>query len=302
MTEPIWIQLRETWLVLTEAGIAQALISPAHAEGLVTALYTTREAAEAAAARDPKGQFVAQAVPDLWPVLRLLAEQGVAGLLLDEQLPLFWAAEQPDSPAPTLLAVPTGDDYLLLDESGPSARRWDEVVPWRNLAAFDRRSIRWLLGEALPFLGYGPDQPLYEYLPADVPQLVPDRGALLTEDPGLRETVALFSDAYAARWYWQANTGLRLAEDDPRLALHEDGVERLDDLAAELPPHVGLILNPARHRFYQGFFRQAGGQWFLATINGLWLVEPPFRCGRVARRVTPEPPPPASSNGDAPDA
>lgn len=284
----VWEQLQQVWLVVAEGGGSLALISPFHAEGVVAPLYSSREGAEAGGARAARGGFSAHPVPSLWQVIPLLAEQGFAGLLLDEQIPLFFVAERTRATHPTHLAIPQGEDFLIVDEAGPTALRRTEVHSWHDLAAFDRLSIRWLLGSQLPFLDYEPAQPLVEYLPNGDPHLIPETGMLLAADPILREAIALFSSPYAAEWYWESRADVRFTGEGTypqQLAVHRDVVARLESYEPLLPPHAALILNPGRHRFYQGFFRRAEERWYLVTINGLWSVESPFRCTQLAPRA-----------------
>lgn len=284
----VWEELQQAWIVVAESGGSLALISPFHAEGVVAPLYSTRERAEAGGARAARGGFSAHPVPSLWQVISILAEQGFAGLLLDEEVPLFFVTEQPEAARPTHLAIPQGNDFLIVGAAGPTALSRTEVQPWSDLAAFDRLSIRWLLGSRLPFLDYSPTEPLVEYLPDGDPQLVPETGMLLAADGAVREALALFSSSNAAEWYWESLTDARFTGEGKypqQLAVHRDVVARLEAYAPLLPPHAAIILNPGRHRFYQGFFRRMEQRWYLVTINGVWRVEPPFRCTQLATRT-----------------
>jgi hypothetical protein len=108
---------------------------------------------------------------------------------------------------------------------------------------------------------------------------------MLLEAEPERTAVALFSVPYAAEWYWGGHEQ-REINSSGAVVQPPDVVDLLDERALEYP-ESDVVLNPGRHRFYQGFFRRAGEEWFLITINGVWRVEAPFRCAQVARRRSP---------------
>jgi hypothetical protein len=272
----------EFWLVLTDEGHSLALVSAVHAEGVVAPLYSTREAAEQAARKNPGVRnLAAYPAPPLWETARLLAAQGFAGLLLDEETPLYFVTNEPGAPLPTHIAVPEGESLVLVDDGGLTALQKEDVELWADLDAFDLLSIAWLLGPTLPFLDYQEDMLLSEYLAQGEPRLTTDRGMLLDFEPE-REAVALFSAHYAAEWYWGSRQEGGL-DSSGEIVQHPDIVDVLDERALQYPDG-DFVLNPGRHRFYQGFFRAVDGTWLLVTINGVWRVEPPFRCIQVARR------------------
>lgn len=266
------------WLLLDAAEQPLGIVSPAHVLGVVTPLYSSQAQAEAALAQHPLATEV-RAAPPLLPLAQQLAALGFAGLLLDESVPLFFVTTRPGSEHPTHVAIPREQDFLLV---GASEASQAEVAPWVNQGAFDHLAIHWLLGESLPFVGYVPNMPLFELLPEDEPLLLTEPGLLLEGSSALTESLALFSSEFAAEWYLGQLLGHPLEGDE--ILGHHDLPRRLAQLQ-EAAPHAALLLNPGRHRFYQGFFRQIDEAWFLVTINGVWHVAPPFSCTRVARRT-----------------
>ncbi len=283
-----WLDgLNRAWLVVAQDGAALARISPVHAEGLVAPLYTARDAAEEAA-RDAAGdrRFAAHPAPSLWQVAQLLAEQGFAGLLLDDQIPLFFLADQPDAALPTHLAIPQEETFLIVGADGPTSLQPQDLHPWSDTERFDRLAIAWLLGPQMPFLSYEEGMALVEYVPGGEPQVTEDLGLLLPVSGAQRSALPLFSTPYGAEWYWENMVSAPLTGEGEwaeQIVAHADVPGMLAARARALPD-AALVLNPGRHRFYQGFFRQADGVWYLVTINGVWLVEAPFRCTQVARR------------------
>ncbi|MBA3532110.1 MAG: hypothetical protein H0T73_09345 [Ardenticatenales bacterium] len=278
-------QLRQLWIVQRETGHVLALISPTHVLGMAAPLYTTWDAATDAVARHCL-PLMTHPAPPLWQVARLLAEQGFAGLLIDESFPLFFVTTEPASDLPTHIAVPQDDGFFLIGEQGPTSLGPSDVQPWVNQSTFDRLSMMWVLGETIPFVGYQEDMRLIEYLPDGVPEILADKGLLLEAEQRGNGSIAFFSTPHAAEWYIENYTDALLTgegEFAEQLVAHDALLERLEESYAALP-HTALILNPGRHRFYQGFFRRVDGVWFLITINGIWLMTPPFRCTRVARR------------------
>ncbi len=269
--------------MLLPDGKSLALISPLHAEGVVAPIYTSRQAAETAAAYYPElGNFAPYPMLPLWEAAQLLAAQGFAGLLVDEQLPIFFVTTAPNSDLPTHVALPQGDDFLILDEAGVTPLGRADVVVWKDLDAFDRQSIRWMLRDRLPFLGYEEDMPLWEFLDNGEPQPLIEQPVLIEAKGEPGAAMLLFSDDFAAEWYWQSVADPSLGDrDEGDIVAHDDIVSLLE---ARAQPGLALLLNPGRHRFYQGFFRKAGDTWYLVTINGVWRIEPPFRCTQLARR------------------
>ncbi|MDQ4077061.1 MAG: hypothetical protein M3220_12535 [Chloroflexota bacterium] len=275
--------LNDAWLVLTPEGQSLGVISPVHAEGVVAPVYSNRDMAEEVAqSHSELGEFAPYPMPPLWEAARLLATQGFAGMIVDERIPLFFVTVEPSSELPTHVAIPKADDFQIVDEVGETPLGKANVALWNDPEAFDQQSIAWVLRARLPFAGYEENMPLFEYLPRGRPQPVDDKGALLEEAEAVQDAVALFSSAFAAEWYWSVLMD-EASEEEAREAIvaHHDVVSLLETRAR---PHRALILNPSRHRFYQGFFRQADERWYLVTINGVWRIEPPFRCIQVARR------------------
>jgi len=274
------MQAENFWLLVKEGYGPQTGISIAHPDGLVAMLYSTQAAAEQAAA----DMFQPYPLGRLWEA-RILATRGYAGLLLDGQTPVFWATTSTSQPQPTHLAIPQGDDYLIVDGNGPTDLKRHHIQLWVDLPGFDRLSNEILLKQ-LPYYTYQPDQPLHEYLQAaDALQLAPTTGALLTASDNYLEGVAFFTTAFAAEWFWEGYSVALTGEGETasQITTHADIPARLESLR-DLPDEVAILLNPGRHRFYQGFFRRVDGQWYLITINGLWRVDAPFTLVHLARR------------------
>lgn len=280
----LWESLHEAWLVLSATGRSLALMSPLHAEGVVAPLYRRREDAEQAAHYYAEiADWRVLPVPELWQAVQLLAQQGFAGLLVDEQIPLFWMTTQLQADAPTHLALPQEDGLLLLlDADGPTPLDAAQAAAWRDLERFDRLSIIWMLRDTLPFAGYEENMPLWEFLPPDGPKALLDKGALLADDSAHHAALPLFTTRFAADWYWQNIAHAPAPLVQAALTPHDDVPLLLD---ARHEPELALILNPGRHRFYQGFFRLIDNDWYLITINGVWHIDPPFDCTQVARRA-----------------
>lgn len=274
------MNVRNVWLLVAPNQGPLTVISDAHPDGVVATLYSDRAVAEQAAI----GDYYPLPLNSLWEA-RVVAGEGYAGLLLDGQTPLFWMTTDPDSPLPTHIAMPHGQTLVIVGESGVTELTEEDVVAWRNLAKFDQRTNATLLGN-LPFYGYRPDMPLYEYLTdADNLTLAPTGGALLQQEQDARESVALFTTPFAAEWYWE-QIGVRLSGEGEvarEIRSHDDLLTRLAQLT-DLPAEFAIILNPGRHRFYQGFFRYLDHQWYLITINGLWHVASPFQLTQLAKR------------------
>lgn len=278
------MQLTNWWLLVAPSFGPQVVISAVHPDGIVATLYSDETAAHEAAAGT---SFHPLKLNSLWDA-RVLAKEGYAGLLMDGEIPVFWLTTDPDAQEPTHLGLRQGAAFLVIDAQGMTTLTRDDVTLWGDLAKFDNRTITTLL-RGLPFWGYEVDSPLYEYLPdRDQPELAPTVGALLRpdEDNGAQESVALFTTAFAAEWFWD-QVGVTLSEGETHALethRHDDTFLRLTDLE-DLPDDVAIILNPGRHRFFQGFFRRADDQWFLVTINGVWRVESPFTLTQVAKRT-----------------
>jgi hypothetical protein len=274
------MNLRNLWLLTAPTVGPYTVISDAHPDGVVATIFSTQELAFQAAT----GDYYPLALNSLWQA-RVLAGEGYAGLLLDGQTPVFWVTTDTESPLPTHVGMPHGKSMLVIGEEGVTDLTEAEVGAWRNLPKFDQRTNTALLG-AFPFYGYHPAMPLYEYLTDDnALTLAPTGGSLLQQEGDARESVALFSTPFAAEWYWE-QIGLPLSGDGDvarEIVRHDDLVVRLDALT-DLPTDIAIILNPGRHRFYQGFFRYLDRQWYLITINGLWHLAPPFQLTQLAKR------------------
>lgn len=268
------------WLLVAPNVGPLTVISDAHPDGVVATIFSSQAAAHEAAT----GDYYPLLLHSLWEA-RVLAGEGYAGLLLDGQTPIFWKSTNPKSPLPTHIAVPHGSALLIVGEEGVTELTEGELEAWRNLPKFDQRTNNTLLG-ALPFYGYHADMPLYEYLTdAERLTLAPTGGALLQQEGDATEAIALFTTPFAAEWYWE-QIGVRLSGEGEvarEIVRHDSLPTRLDALA-DLPSEVAIILNPGRHRFYQGFFRYLDHQWYLITINGLWHLSAPLQLTQVAKR------------------
>ncbi len=274
------MNLRNLWLLVAPTVGPYTIISDAHPAGVVATVFSDRALAEQAAT----GDYYPLPLNSLWEA-RVLAGEGYAGLLLDGQTPVFWVSTDPASPLPTHVAVPHARTILTIGEQGVTELTEDEVGIWQNLPKFDGRTNTTVLGN-LPFYGYHPDMPLYEYLTdADSLTLAPTGGALLQQEGDARESVAFFSTPFAAEWYWE-QIGVPLSGEEEvasEIVRQDHLLARLTALS-DLPGDVAIILNPGRHRFYQGFFRYVDQQWYLITINGLWHIASPFRLTQLAKR------------------
>ena len=274
------MNIRNLWLLVAPTVGPYTVISDAHPDGVVATVFSDQALAEQSAT----GDYYPLPLNSLWEA-RVLAGEGYAGLLLDGQTPVFWMTTDPAAPLPTHVAMPYAQTLQVIGEQGITDLTEADVTAWRNLPTFDQRTNVALLGE-FPFYGYHPDMPLYEYLTNDnALTLAPTGGGLLQQEGDARESIALFSTPFAAEWYWE-QIGVRLSGEGEvarEIVRHDDLVARLDALS-DLPPDVAIILNPGRHRFYQGFFRYLDQQWYLITINGLWHLAPPFRLTQLAKR------------------
>lgn len=291
MNEPTLQRLLDprsvTYLVASGEGQALAMISQAHAEGLACPLYTSEAAAGDSVERHAPLPLQRLPAPPLWPLSQLLAEQGFAGILVDEEVPLYFVTTEAGSTLPTHVALPDGETLIYLGPAGVEDLDPLSTVLWSRPEAFDRLSIRWLLGAARPFGGYEAGMALFEYAPNGVARTIPERGMLLPADEQGVGSVALFSTAFAAEWYWEHVVEAPLTGAGPHareLQQHLDTVARLEAIAATAP-EAAIILNPGRHRFYQGFFRRVEGIWLLITISGVWRLAPPFDAHLLARRT-----------------
>lgn len=279
------MQFTNWWLLVAPSYGPQVVISAVHPDGIVATLYSDEAAAHHAAAGT---SFHPLRLNSLWDA-RVLAKEGYAGLLMDGEIPVFWVTTDPAAAEPTHLGLQQGAAFLVVDADGMTTLTRDDVTLWGDLAKFDNRTIATMLRN-LPFWGYEADAPLYEYLPSpDQSELAPTVGALLhhEDENAAQESVALFSTTFAAEWFWD-QIGVNLsgeAEHATEIRVHDDTFQRLTELE-DLPDDVAIILNPGRHRFFQGFFRRADDQWFLVTINGVWRVDPPFTLTQVAKRTT----------------
>ncbi len=268
------------WLLVAPNLGPQTVISDAHPDGLVATVFSNQELAEQAAT----GDYYPLPLNSLWEA-RVLAGEGYAGLLLDRNTPVFWVTTDVSAPLPTHVAMPQGKTLLVIGAQGATTLTEADVTRWVNLPKFDQRTNSTVLGTS-PFYGYRTDLPLYEYLPdPNALTLAPTGGALLQQEGDAQEAVAFFTTPFSAEWYWE-QIGMRLSGEGEvarEITRHDSVAARLGDLI-HLPEEVAIILNPGRHRFYQGFFRYLDNQWYLITINGLWHVAPPFQLTQVARR------------------
>lgn len=274
------MDIRNIWLLVAPNQGPQTIISDAHSDGLVATVFSDPDLAAQAATDD----YYPLPLNSIWEA-RVLAGEGYAGLLLDRQTPLFWVTTDAHADLPTHVAMSHGKTVLIIGEQGVTTLTEEAVTPWVNLPKFDERTNSTVLG-SLPFYGYRPDIALYEYLPdPDMLTLAPTGGALLQKAEDAQEAVAFFTTPFSAEWYWE-QIGMRLSGDGEvarEIARHDTLSARLERLT-DLPDDVAIILNPGRHRFYQGFFRYLDHQWYLITINGLWHVAPPFQLTQLARR------------------
>lgn len=284
-------------------GSVMALVSPYHGDGVVAPVYRDAQAGGQRAAfhYGKEGRtFVAVGVADPVTAARKLADFGFCGLMLDEQVPVYFfnRASDPDVGLPTVVGTHEpgrvdAEGWTFLDATGSADIALGDLVAWRDFARIDPLTRQWM-GTG-PFPSYEPDTPLYEVRAGQGVVVASDGAELLGAAIADQGAVTLFSDREAAedqlqrlkdgvRFRLAAHDGLarRVAFREPSDAADLEIVEvpnlaaRLDQHLAEQGPFLDIGLNSPGHRFSQGYFFRGGNAWFLRTITGAWRVIPPF--------------------------
>lgn len=271
------------------------MISNHHRDGVIAVIYSAKRDAEEAAARLSESyqqEVVVKPINALWDSLIGFARRGIAGIMLDEEHPVFFLNRLRDlnRSLPTLARVEVRrkeaetlnvniEDELYFGVRGTVRVNKPEILPWHNYCALDAMSVRWMLRDKplpesiLPFtlLAGEDDYVLFQNGATLLGPYVSDMGA-----------VPVFSSEVWAEFFGLTNGVLKYEgeiavpkEDIACKPIKGNFTDFLDRVYEDHGPFVDIGLNPTCHRFRQGFFFKASDEsndWYLRTLSGVFRL------------------------------
>lgn len=231
--------------------------------GLLISLYSRPEDADRALLRYAEGGR-AISTGTLPEFLRLRAEEGFAGAMIDDEQPVYWCVDQDNALHFLRLREARDQEKLeghLLDDSG----KWQLYEGDEEIEFFEDQD-QWdalmceLLG-SVPYVGYDPGERYFTLRQADDLALVEDEIGDRTA-----QMVPVFLDTASAELFAEES---ELA--DAQIAVVED----LRALAREVAERGGFLrLHPAGHRSREGRIWMDADAIVLQSFSGFWRAEP----------------------------
>lgn len=248
------------------------MISNHHRDGVIAVIYSAKADAEEAATRLSESyeqEVVVKPINGLWDSLIGFARRGIAGIMLNEEHPVFFLNRLRDMnrSLPSLARIEVRrqeagtlnvniEDELHFGVRGTVRVNEPEILPWHNFRALDAMSVRWMLG----------DKPLPEsILPftflagEDTLVLFPNGATLLGPYVSDMGAVPVFSAEDWAVFFGLTNGVLKYEgenavprEDIACKPIKGNFTDFLDRVYGDHGPFVDIGLNPTCHRFRQG--------------------------------------------------
>jgi hypothetical protein len=286
-----------------ENGDPFPVISDFHREGVVVLVHSSRSKAnelaqELSEAYGQKG--VVRPISSLWDTVTHLARRGVAGVMLDDKHPVFFMNRLSDvnrslptvcrilSVSDTRMGESFSSDSIFFGVRGPLKVEEASLLPWQNFRAMDAMSVRWMLSDRplpespdLHTILSGIEEPKTDCSDLLSRLVLFHNGAtLLGPYTAPMGAVPVFSSKQWAEFFGVYNGFMEFRENaylpNGQFSVQPVRGDFIDFLNAIHARHSVLVdvgLNPACHRFRQGYFFKQGDDWFLKTLAGVFALD-----------------------------
>jgi len=245
----------QAWTLRSPRGFSGSLedVLP---QGVAVAVFDSEESA-----REAAGEDTVVAISHLASFLTHLAREGYAGVMWNQQQPVFFCIDEASDLQ--FLRIGRGRGETVEMELLDPLKGWEpydgaeEIAFLDNADACDAR-----LTEALdqePLLGWPDDSQLWSLGPQ-----AGEPGLVNVEEDGLSYAL-LFSEEEAAET-WLGDI------DEPWVRFAVADLAAL--LSAPAMDNCGGLLNPGAHRARRGVFWQDGERIILDSFSGFWVLDP----------------------------
>lgn len=249
-------------------------------EGMITLLFTSKEEAFAEAEKlssELKSEFRAERIKSLWDTVLDVSSLGFVGMILDNLHPIsfFNRLSEVDRSRPSVACIDFSFASASPSISAPQKRlcfgprglidsEEVNIIPWRNAHAADRRSLR-----EVPLNSALPDSFDFHTIvdASGDPITVANHGTLLGPTWGHVGVVPVFSCRGAAEDY-QSALPYQIRVAPLNVARLSGSIEDFLEQVRKKSFLLDVVLNPGRHRFYQGYFYRG----HLRTLAGVFRI------------------------------
>jgi hypothetical protein len=249
-----------------------------HFNGVTCPIYTDKASADEMSFRmfDAYNLEVeSKNINAFWDFVGFSARNGSDGLILNEQIPIYFynRISDLDKSVPTVVGIKLHDSKLsnnlvFFGRNGLMNTKNGMLVEWSDLDRMDKLSVTF--GLDYEMVSEHPTRPcIIEQ--KGVNDLIFTNGATIlgkyVADIG---AIPIFSTHQYAMNFAKWN-GINIDGDEYRLK-EINLVKKLEEIFSQHNSFCDIGLNPMFKRYDQGWFFKAGDNWYLETISGAWKI------------------------------